>query len=75
MALLQAPTVISISLGATRTFVLRHRRTGSGTPIELGHGDLLIMGGHTQREYLHRIAKVSRPSGSRVSLTYRHYLM
>ena len=73
-ALGHRPTVVSISLGATRTFVLRPRATGPRTPIELGHGDLLIMGGHTQREYLHSIAKVGRPTDSRVSLTFRHYL-
>ena len=41
--------------------------------MTLGNGDLLVMGGHTQREFQHAILKTGRPTGQRVSLTYRQY--
>jgi alkylated DNA repair dioxygenase AlkB len=44
------------------------------TKIELCHGDLLTMGGDTQREFLHSIAKSKRVTGQRLSLTFRRYL-
>jgi len=73
-ALGQDPTVVSASLGATRTFLLKPRDGGPKTAIKLGDGDLLIMGGRTQSEYRHSIAKVQQPTGARISLTFRHYL-
>ncbi len=77
-------TVIAIAvLGERRPFVLRPRATG-GVPVERvpagsdpddvvlmpGEGDLLIMGGACQREWLHGVPKASteRP---RISLTWR----
>jgi alkylated DNA repair dioxygenase AlkB len=77
-------TVIAIVvLGARRPFVLRQRAAG-GVPVERvpagsdpndvvltpGEGDLLIMGGAAQREWLHGVPQAStdRP---RISLTWR----
>jgi alkylated DNA repair dioxygenase AlkB len=77
-------TVIAIVvLGARRPFVLRPRAAG-GVPVERvpagsdpddlvlmpGEGDMLIMGGACQREWLHGVPKHStdRP---RISLTWR----
>lgn len=67
------PIVVSVSLGAGRTFRLRPRGGGPTTLVQLGHGDLLVMGGDTQREFLHAINKSGRTTGTRVSLTYRRY--
>jgi len=66
------PQVASLSLGATRTFVLRHRQTkGLKHRLDLPHGSLLLMGGTTQRFWRHEVPKTSSPTGERINLTYR----
>jgi alkylated DNA repair dioxygenase AlkB len=38
---------------------------------ELGHGDLLVMGGSCQRTWEHAIPKTARPVGPRISIQFR----
>ena len=45
--------VAIVSLGATRPFALRPRSGGPGLRLQVGHGDLLVMGGSCQRTWLH----------------------
>lgn len=67
------PTIASLSLGATRTFVLKHKTRHDLKPvrIDLPDGTLLIMKGPTQRFWKHGIDKLSTPCGPRVNLTFR----
>lgn len=67
------PAIASLSLGATRRFLLRHRRRRElGTvDISLAHGDLLLMTGDTQRHWQHAVPKTRRPVGPRINLTFR----
>lgn len=66
------PAIASVSLGATRRFLMRHRRrTGARLALDLGHGDLLLMAGATQHHWLHALPKTARPVGERVNLTFR----
>jgi alkylated DNA repair dioxygenase AlkB len=67
------PQVATISLGATRRFVLRPRRGRETEPhvYDLTHGSLLIMGGSCQRQYHHGIPKQPSVHDERVSLTFR----
>jgi alkylated DNA repair dioxygenase AlkB len=67
------PQVATISLGATRRFVLRPRRGRETDPhaYDLGHGSLLIMGGTCQRQYHHGVPKQPSVRDERVSLTFR----
>src|SRR5262245_24001205 len=53
------PVVATVSLGASRRFVVRPRQPRDGVPqdLALGHGALLIMGGTCQRHYLHGIPR------------------
>ena len=62
--------IVSMSLGHSALFKLR-RRTSENTPsqIRLDHGDLLVMDGLTQLEYVHSTA--SELEGPRVNLTFR----
>ena len=62
--------IVSMSLGHSALFKLR-RRASENTPsqIRLDHGDLLVMDGLTQLEYVHSTA--SELEGPRVNLTYR----
>jgi alkylated DNA repair dioxygenase AlkB len=61
----------SLSLGAARRFVLKHRRTGELRSYELGHGALLVMSGRTQLDWVHALPKTRRPAGPRINLTFR----
>lgn len=67
------PVIASLSLGATRRFVLRHR-----TRPELRHefalppGSLLLMRGATQRHWKHALPRTARPVGARINLTFRN---
>ena len=67
------PVIASVSLGATRTFVLKHRTRPELKPIriELASGDLLLMKGVTQKHWKHGINKQTKPCGPRVNLTFR----
>lgn len=67
-----APVIASLSLGAARRFLLR-RRDDPARKAEfvLGHGDLLLMAGQTQRFYQHALPKMTRVQGERINLTFR----
>jgi alkylated DNA repair dioxygenase AlkB len=63
--------VAILSLGATRPFALRPRSGGPGLRLQIGHGDLLVMGGSCQRTWLHAIPKTARCLGARISIQFR----
>jgi alkylated DNA repair dioxygenase AlkB len=63
--------IASVSLGAPRRFVLRHRRTRRVVAFQLGEGSLLVMGGTTQRYYRHHLPRTRAPVGPRMNLTFR----
>jgi alkylated DNA repair dioxygenase AlkB len=67
------PVIASLSLGAVRTLMFRHRfdRARNALRIELADGSLLLMRGATQSHWKHGIAKERRPCGARVNLTFR----
>jgi alkylated DNA repair dioxygenase AlkB len=65
-------TVIAIlSLGAPRALLLRPRGGGPALRHELGHGDLLVMGGSCQRTWEHAVPKTTRATGPRISVQFR----
>src|SRR5688500_4021091 len=69
------PVIASLSLGATRRFVLKHvadptRRCA----LDLAHGSLLLMRGETQRHYRHALPRTAKAVGPRVNLTFRRIL-
>jgi alkylated DNA repair dioxygenase AlkB len=68
------PVIASVSLGATRRFVLRHNRTSKTRTIGLTHGSLLVMAGNTQSQYTHAVPKESTPRTERINLTFRRIL-
>ena len=63
--------IASVSLGARRRFLLRHTRTGAVHEFTLGEGNLLVMGGTTQRQYRHRVPRTAAAVGPRMNLTFR----
>lgn len=66
------PVIASLSLGATRRFLLSCRRDPSRKlALELDHGSLLLMRGATQANYRHALPRTARPVGERINLTFR----
>jgi len=65
-------TVVAIvSLGTPRALLLRPRGGGPAIRHDLGHGDLLVMGGSCQRTWEHAVPKTARPTGPRISVQFR----
>jgi alkylated DNA repair dioxygenase AlkB len=65
-------TVVAIvSLGAPRALLLRPRGGGPALRYDLGHGDLLVMGGSCQRTWEHAVPKTARAAGPRISVQFR----
>jgi alkylated DNA repair dioxygenase AlkB len=68
------PVIGSVSLGAVRQFVLKHRKSREKIVLELPHGSLLVMAGTSQQYWLHGVPKTARPVGERINLTFRRIL-
>src|SRR5262249_32832460 len=69
-ALGRKPVVPSLSLGAQRRFVLRHKKSRKRIEYELGHGSLLVMAGTLQHFWEHCLPKMAAPVGERINLTF-----
>ena len=63
------PTVALLSLGEPRKFLLRPRGGGRSQVFLAGRGDLLVMGGRTQRTWEHSVPKVAR-AGPRSTMSF-----
>lgn len=70
------PLLASLSLGATRRFVIHAKKNSSGITsrtLELQDGDLLLMGGAFQHELRHGVPK-QPGAAERINLTFRRLL-
>ena len=68
----QDTIVAIVSLGSPRSLMLRPRGGGGRTlRHDLGHGDLMVMGGSCQRTWEHAIPKTTRATGPRISVQFR----
>lgn len=67
------PVIASVTLGATRTFVMKHKKNPDiqTQKIALEAGTVLLMKGQTQHYWKHGIMKQTQPCGPRVNLTFR----
>lgn len=63
-------SIASLSLGASRTFKVRDRRTKAVINIELQHGDLLVME-HLQEVHEHSVPKRVKVEAPRMNFTFR----
>jgi alkylated DNA repair dioxygenase AlkB len=63
--------VAIVSVGAPRALLLRPRGGGRALRHDLGHGDLIVMGGSCQRTWEHAIPKTARACGPRISIQFR----
>ena len=69
------PTIIaSVSLGATRKFVFKHRHTKDKIEFPLNSGQLIVMAGNTQHYWLHSLPKTKKVKEGRINLTFRRII-
>jgi alkylated DNA repair dioxygenase AlkB len=62
--------VAIVSVGDPRRLALRPRGGGESVSVQMGHGDLVVMGGSCQRTWEHCVPKVAR-AGPRLSVQFR----
>ena len=67
---LQDTMVAIVSFGDPRRLALRPRGGGESLSFEMGHGDLVVMGGSCQRTWEHAVPKVAH-AGPRISVQFR----
>ncbi|MCI0655253.1 MAG: alpha-ketoglutarate-dependent dioxygenase AlkB [Methylococcaceae bacterium] len=68
------PCLGSLSLGGTRIFRIRHRKTGETHDIESGNGSLIIMAGRLQHYWRHCVPKSRKAVKARINLSFREIL-
>ncbi len=64
-------SIASISFGAQRRFLFKHRASGQKVEVILPHGSLLLMQGEVQQHWLHSLPKMMRVKEPRINLTFR----
>ncbi|MCJ7932953.1 MAG: alpha-ketoglutarate-dependent dioxygenase AlkB [Chryseobacterium sp.] len=63
--------IASLSFGAERKFLFKHKKTKGKVEIFLENGSLLVMKGTTQDHWLHRLPPTTKVKAPRVNLTFR----
>lgn len=66
------PIITSISLGDSRKFSFRHKKTKETYSLQLDSGSLLLMLSNCQTEWQHCLPKTSQQKGLRINLTFRN---
>jgi alkylated DNA repair dioxygenase AlkB len=65
----------SLSLGATRTFRIKHNTSREVLSFPVANGTLIIMAGTMQQFWKHEVPKTKEVVGERINLTYRKIIM
>jgi alkylated DNA repair dioxygenase AlkB len=63
--------IASVSFGATRKFVFKHKKDKTQVSTILENGSLLVMKGETQIDWLHALPKSTKIKTPRINLTFR----
>ncbi|WP_184187658.1 alpha-ketoglutarate-dependent dioxygenase AlkB family protein [Chryseobacterium defluvii] len=63
--------IASLTFGAERKFLFKHKHTKEKVEIRLENGSLLVMKGTTQDHWLHRLPPTTKVKTPRVNLTFR----
>jgi len=69
--LLKNGSIASLSFGAERRFLFKHKRDAKSLGIVLENGSLLEMKGETQLNWLHRLPTTRKAVPPRINLTFR----
>jgi alkylated DNA repair dioxygenase AlkB len=67
----EACTVPVLTLGATRRFSIRPRAGGASLGFRPAAGDLIVMGGRCQRDWVHAVPKAVDVLGARLSINFQ----
>jgi alkylated DNA repair dioxygenase AlkB len=60
-----------LTLGATRRFLLKPRNGGTSIAFKPGSGDLVVMGGRCQEDWVHSVPKEPGVAEPRISLNFQ----
>jgi alkylated DNA repair dioxygenase AlkB len=60
-----------LTLGATRRFLIKPRGGGSSIAFKPGSGDLIVMGGRAQEDWLHSVPKEPGITEARISINFQ----
>lgn len=80
--LLAPAPIVSVSLGAERTFRIRPAGKDMAARVATGgehltarlqHGDVVVMSHSMQSHYVHEVPAFKSDVGERINLTFRHY--
>ncbi|UZT99650.1 alpha-ketoglutarate-dependent dioxygenase AlkB [Chryseobacterium fluminis] len=63
--------IASLTFGAERKFLFKHKTTKEKVEIFLENGSLLVMKGITQDHWLHRLPPTTKVKTPRINLTFR----
>ena len=69
--LIKNGAIASLTLGAERKFLFKHKQTKENISIKLEHGSLLVMKDATQTHWLHRLPPTKIVTKPRINLTFR----
>jgi alkylated DNA repair dioxygenase AlkB len=68
---LQETSIVPVlSLGATRRFLIKPAAGGKSLSLPVAGGDLIVMGGRSQRDWRHSVPKQASPAGPRISVNF-----
>ena len=67
----EQPNIASVTFGAERKFLFRHKRTRETISLVLETGSLLVMKDYTQANWQHRLPTTKKVQAPRVNLTFR----
>ena len=70
-ALAEHAAIASLSFGATRKFLFKHKESKEMISVFLEHGSLLVMKDETQQNWLHRLPPTKKVLRPRINLTFR----
>ncbi|WP_231426248.1 alpha-ketoglutarate-dependent dioxygenase AlkB [Pedobacter sp. Leaf250] len=70
-SLLKNSPIASMSFGAERRFLFKHKQTKETISTFLENGSLLVMKDETQTHWLHRLPPTKKVNQARVNLTFR----
>ena len=60
-----------LTLGATRRFLIRPRSGGNSVAFKPGSGDLIVMGGRPQEDWVHGVPKDPGNAEPRISINFQ----
>jgi len=71
----EQPQIASLTLGVSRYFAFKHKKTQQSQRILLNAGTLLLMQPAFQQQWLHCVPPDQTITGSRINLTFRRVLV